>query len=65
MTTLVEIPLPVDDLRYIIKMLRRDLHRAIKERDQSDFVPQPGKRDAKIYKIDRLAALLSLLDEYV
>lgn len=65
MTVTVEIPIPPADVRYLVRLLHADRRRARREYERSDFVPEPGHRDAKLHKIERITDLLDLLEEYV
>jgi hypothetical protein len=62
---IVEIPIPIEDVRYMQKLLRRERRRTQREAERSEFTPEPGHRDSNLVRIDHIDTLLALFNEYV
>ena len=65
LVSIVEIPIPVPEAEYIIRLLERERNAADKQMRRKNFVPAPGRRNADEWKVKRLDELLALFREYV
>lgn len=61
----VNVALRMGDVRALRQLAMASLRRSRKELAASTFVPEPGKQDAKAFKVKKLTQLIYTLDQYI